>query len=279
MRRWVAIGAAVVLAVVGTLLLISYVQSAEQRAREGQELANVLVVDELIEKGTLAELIGDSVRETDVPLDVLAEDAVTDLTELEGLITTTDLIPGEQVIASRFQTPAAVAAESRVEVPSDLLQVTIPLEPARAVGGRLVPGDLVAVIASFDPFDLGSVEPGDEEALEEARDTIIVIGTGPEEGPGQTPVALKTPNSTRLVIHKVLITGIQLQQAPRVSEDDSTPVEFAPTGNLLITMAASAEDVEKIVFTAEHGFVWLALEHADSPEPDTEIRTRGNIYR
>ncbi len=277
MRRWVAIVAAIVLAAVGTLLLISYVQSAEQRAREGQELAKVLVVDQLIEKGTLAELIGDSVKEVDVPLEVLAEDAVSDLTELAGLIATTDLIPGEQVIASRFQTPAAVAAESRVEVPPELLQVTIRLEPTRAVGGRLLPGDRVAFIGSFGPFSLTGVEPGDDEALEEAQDSIIVIES--VDGQDQQTIGLQTPISTRVIIHKVLITGIQVEQAPREIEDGSTTtVEFAPTGNLLITMAAPVEDIEKIVFTTEHGTVWLALEHLDSPEPDTEIRTRENIY-
>ncbi len=277
MKRWAAIGGAIVLAAVGTLLLISYVQSAEQRAREGQELAKVLVVDQLIEKGTLAELIGDSVKEVEVPLDVLADNAVTDLTELEGLVATTDLIPGEQVIASRFQTPAAVAAESRVEVPPEFLQVTIPLDPARAVGGRLVPGDRVVFIGSFPPFSLGGVEPGDDQALEEARDAIIVIES--DEGQGQTQLALRTPASTHIIIHKLLITGIQVEQAPREAEDGTTlTVEFAPTGNLLITMAAGAEDVEKIIFTLEYGSVWLALEDADSPEPDTEIRTRENIY-
>jgi pilus assembly protein CpaB len=279
MKRWVAIGGAVILAVVGTLLLISYVQSAEQRAREGQELATVLVVEEHIEKGTLAELIDGFVAEAEVPLDVLAEDAVSDLTDLTGLVATTDLVPGEQVIASRFQTPASVAAESRVEVPPEFLQVTIPLEPARAVGGRLVPGDYVALIASFDPFDVGGVEPGDEEAIEEARDSIILIGGTETQGQDQVPLALKTPNSSQLIIHKILITGIQVEQAPRELEDGAaTTVEFAPTGNLLITMAAGAEDVEKIVFSAEHGFIWLALEDIDAPEPVTEIRTRGNIY-
>jgi pilus assembly protein CpaB len=220
------------------------------------------------------------VRETDIPLDVLADDAVADLTELEGLVATTDLVPGEQLIASRFQTPAAVAADSRVEVPPEFLQVTISLEPARAVGGRLVPGDYVGLIASFDPFDVGGVEPGDEEAIEEAKDSIILIGgTGTQGSQDQVPLALQTPNSSQLIIHKILITGIQVEQAPRELEDGAaTTVEFAPTGNLLITMAAGAEDVEKIVFAAEHGFIWLALEDIDAPEPITEIRTRRNIY-
>jgi pilus assembly protein CpaB len=277
MPRWIVIGSAVVLAALGTFLLVSYVQHAEERAREGQELARVLVVTEPIRQGTLAEMIGSSVAEREIPVDVLADDAVTDVEELSGLVATTDLVPGEQVIASRFQTPAAVAASSRFDVPPELLQVTIALDPARAVGGRLVPGDVVAVVASFDPFDLGAVEPGDPIALEEALDSIVVIGS-PEEGT-QSPFALQTPNSTHIIIHKVLVTGLQLEQEPRETPEGSLAVEYAPTGNLLITLAAPAEAVERIVFTAEHGFVWLALENADAPEPDTDIRTRENIYR
>lgn len=278
MRRWIAIGAAVILAVVGTLLLISYVQGAEDRAREGQDLATVIVVEDLVERGTLATEIIDSVRQVEVPVGVVATGAVSDLTELEGLVAEVDLVPGEQVIASRFQSPAALAAESRVEVPAEFLQLSLSLEPERVVGGRLVPGDRVAFVASFEPFDLAAVEPGDEEALEEAQDQIVVITD--EEG-NPVPTNLSTPTSTKIVIHKVLVTGVQLENEPRAttSEDGLTStVEYAPTGNLVVTMAATAEDAEKIVFTAEFGTIWLALEDADAPEPDTDIRTRANIY-
>ena len=75
------------------------------------------------------------------------------------------------------------------------------------------------------------------------------------------------------------MTGVQVEEEPRESSDGTaTVVEFSPTGNLLITLAATAEDAEKIVFTAEHGFVWLALEDPEAPEPETEIRSRANIY-
>jgi pilus assembly protein CpaB len=276
MRQRLAIGAAVGLAIIGTLLLISYVRGAEQRAREGQELATVLVVDQPIERGTLAAEVADLVRQVDVPVEVIASNAVFDLAQLEGLVATVDLVPGEQVIASRFRHPSALTTETRVEVPPEFLQVTVALEPDRAVGGRLVPGDRVAFFASFNPFQLSAVEPGDLEALEEARESIVVVG-GTEEQP--STVGVQTPNSTHIVIHKVLITGVQVEEAPRTTADDSTPVEYAPTGNLLITLAATAEDTERIVFTAEHGSVWLALEDSDAPTPVTDIRTRGNIYR
>lgn len=276
MRQRLAIGAAVVLAIIGTLLLISYVRGAEQRAREGQELATVLVVDRPIERGTLASEVVDFVREADIPVEVIAQGAVANLTDLEGFVATVDLVPGEQVIASRFQHPSALTTETRVEVPPEFLQVTVSLEPDRAVGGRLVAGDRVAFFASFEPFELNAAEPGDLEALEDVRETVVVVG---EDEQRPNTLSVRTPNSTHVVIHKVLVTGVQVEEAPRTTEDGSVTVEFAPTGNLLITLAVTAEDAERIVFTAEHGRIWLALEDEDAPEPITDIRTRGNIYR
>lgn len=280
MRRWLTVGGAVVLAAVGAILLITYVQGAEERALEGQTMVSVLVVTEPVEKGTTAADLSDFVEERELVQDSVAEGAVSDLGDLTGLIAAVDLVPGEQVLLSRFETPAEATVATRIEVPPELLQATVAVPPDRAVGGRLVPGDLVAVVASFEPFDLGAVEPGDAESLEDALDSIIVIPgqPGTEDQPANS-LTLKTPNSTKIIIHKVLVTGIQVEEAPRETTDGvAATVEFAPTGNLLITIAATAEDIEKIVFTMEHGSIWFALEDPDAPVTETDIRTRGNIY-
>ena len=50
----------------------------------------------------------ESVVEVEVPLNVLAEGAVADLSDLAGLVATTDLIPGEQIIAIRLRMKAPV---------------------------------------------------------------------------------------------------------------------------------------------------------------------------
>ena len=278
-RRFVAIGGAFVLAAFGAFLLIQYVQGAEERALEGQELVTVYVVADPIEEGATVDDIRDRVELRELPADAVVGNAIADLADLEGLVAAADMVVGEQVLLSRFETPAEAAVDTRIEVPSDLLQATVSLDPERAVGGRLVPGDLVAVIASFEPFNLNSVEPGDEESLQDALDIIDVLPGDPDDpdaDPGAT--SLQTPNSTHIIIHKVLITAVQVEELPIEAEEGTGAAELAPTGNLLITLAAPAEDVERIVFTAEHGLVWLALEDPDAPEPVTEIQTRSTIY-
>jgi pilus assembly protein CpaB len=106
----------------------------------------------------------------------------------------------------------------------------------------------------------------------------VIPGLTPEDQPAGT-LTLQTPNSTHLIIHKVLVTGVQVEELPTESTDETGAVELAPTGNLLITLAAVAEDLEKIIFTAEHGSLWLALEDPEAPEPVTDIRSRENIYQ
>lgn len=279
-RRWLAIGGALVLAAIGAFLLITYVQGAEERALEGQELVSVYVVTDAIDKGATLQTVRDSVEIRELQKDSVADGAISNLDDLIGLIPAVDLVEGEQLLLTRFETPSEIATETRVEVPPEFLQATLSLPPERAVGGRLVPGDLIAVIASFEPFELSGVEPGDPTSLEDALDTIIVLPGQDAEGNPLGPVTLKTPNTTHIIIHKVLVTGVQVEKLPAEDAEGGTasPLELAPTGNLLITVAAGAEDLERMVFTAEFGNLWLALEDEDAPEPLTEIRTRANIY-
>lgn len=301
-RTTLAVAGAVLLAVVGTLLLVSYVKNAEERALEGEELVTVLVVDAPIEEGTDAGSIGSSLREEDVPVKIAAEDSIATVDDLSGRVASVDLVPGEQLIASRFVAEEAYAATTRIEVPYNLLEVTVPLDPARAVGGQLTAGDLVAVIASFDPFTYNAIHPEDVEATFEALELEVVFtGTGifmvQEFGLGSqeddfgtdnddetqrnlATFGVETPRATQIIAHKILVTNIQVEE--RLVEDETGAArgpDLAPTGNLLVTLAAPAEEIEKIIFTAEHGYLWLAAEDAAAPEPDTDISDRGNVFR
>ena len=61
-------------------------------------------------------------------------------------------------------------------------------------------------------------------------------------------------------------------------DDDETGPAEAPAGDLLVTMAVTPADAERLVFTAEFGNVWLAAEGADVPEDGTSVQTRGSVY-
>jgi pilus assembly protein CpaB len=271
--------AAILLAAVGTFVLVAYVRGAEERALEGEQGVSVLVVSEPIEKGTPVSDIADRVTSELVPAKVQTAGTVEDLSALEGTVAAVDLLPGDQIVASRFIAPSAFQAARPVEVPEGLLEVTVSLNPERAFGGQVSPGDTVAVVASFDPFQLDGLEPS---FLEPGQDGAALTEVSTED---DERTVRSSPNTSHILLHKVLVTNVQVEQLPVTPEDqgneEGTPTytpDLAPTGNLLISLALTAPDIERMVFTAEFGNIWLAREPANAAEGNTYIQTRGSVY-
>ena len=278
-RKWIGVLVAVALAAAGTWVLVRYVQGAENRALEGEETVAVLVVNSPIAAGTPGQDIARSVQVELVPIKVQAPGSfgsVEDLESLEGLVTSVDLVPGEQVIEARFITPETLDELDDIVVPDGLVEVTLSLSPERAVGGVLRTGDTVAVFASFPPFDVEVVDTEDvsEPGTDETEDAAA--------SSGGSPVArTKSPNTTHIILHKVLVTNVQVEELP--SDNDSeeagtSTLELSPTGNLLITLAMLPENAERFVFTAEFGTVWLADESETVDEAGTSIQDRFTVY-
>lgn len=263
-RRLIGIVSAVLLAAVGTSVLVGYVKGAEQRALAGERTVEVLVVQAPVAQGTPASELNGLVETERIPAKVQALDSVASLDELDGKVAVVDLVAGEQVVATRFAEPTEVARRrGAVEVPDGLQQVTVSLEPHRAVGGRVAPGDTVGVFLSFAPFDL--------------EGTVAVDGEG-EPGPG----AKKSPNTTHLAFHKVLVTHVQGEAAPPEEEgadgEEGTGPDPAPGGNFLVTLALDSSQAERVVFAAEYGSLWLSHEPDTAVEDGAGIKTRGNVY-
>lgn len=148
--RIIAVILAAVLAVVGAVLLISYVRGADDRAFEGAQLTEVLIVKSEIPAGTSGSELGNTVDLRSVPVAYVAQGAVTDVADLRGLVAAVSLEPGEQVLASRFVDPESFGANGgTAAVPKGLQEISLSLDAQRVVGGALVAGDLVGVYGSL----------------------------------------------------------------------------------------------------------------------------------
>ena len=246
----------------------------------GEVLVEVLVIDEPIAAGTPAEQLADRVRLEQLPAKVAASGAVSDLASLADKVAAVELLPGEQVVTGRFVDLETYAASTGsgglVDVPGDLLQVTVSLSPERLVGGEIRPGDHVAVFASFDPFALDTVEP---TGLGPDEIPVLAPDADTEEEEGRT--GRQTPHSTKIILYQALVTRLQAEELPRTIDEEeaaSGAPELAPTGNLLITLALRPADAERLVFTAEHGSIWMALEGEDAAVSRGPVQTRVSIY-
>jgi pilus assembly protein CpaB len=238
--------AAVVLALVGALMLYGYAQGAEARAVNGLDPVSVLVIATQVPAGTQSEELMPFLTTESLPATAVNASALKDLDSFAGKVTAVDLVPGEQLLAERLIDPPDTAASGSVDVPVGLQEVSFTLEPHRAVGGKLAPGDTVGI--------------------------FISMATGPlaEEPDAET---------TQLVLHKVLVTSVQRAPSAVSVDTETTPEEQArtqaatlPDGALILTVAVSEEQATKVVFGNEFETIWLSKEPnsaVESPEPIT----------
>lgn len=250
-RRIVASLVAVALALVGTVVLVSYVRGADARALAGVETTTVLVVTRPVPEGTPAAELDGSVRLEQVPNKVVPAGTVSDLADLGDRVVAVDLQPGEQLLASRFSDRSSLLPPGTIEPEPGDSEISVLLEPQRAVGGRLAAGDEIGVYISMDLAGNIDDDPEDEQ-----------IGT------------------THVTLHGVLVTQVQGAPAPAERGDAETASTgtAAPSESVMVTLALPARDAEQVIFGMEHGSVWLALEPEGADTSDTRIVTQGNIY-
>jgi pilus assembly protein CpaB len=155
--RIIAVAVAAVLAVAGAVALVVAFRAADQAAAAGAQLQSVLVVRTEVPAGTPGERLGDAVTVEQVPARYVVEGAVSDPDDLAGLVAAVTLEPGEQVLASRFGSPAELASSGvHVAVPAGLQEVSIAVDLQRIAGGSVGPGERVGVFASYDDAVKGS---------------------------------------------------------------------------------------------------------------------------
>lgn len=248
--------AALIVAIIGTVLLVSYVQGADRRALANTETAEVYVVQKEIAAGTAAANFGDSVVKKSVPKSAVASDSVTTLADLGQKVSAVGLVPGEQLLTARMVEPSQLLGPGRAPVPSGLQEVTVKLSIDRIVGGSLKAGDTVGVILSYAENE-----------------------------------KLNVPDQTQLLLHKVLVTAVQNSTGAVAQEQSATTTESSDgalgskssaaqaNGGYLVTLARPATDVEKIVHAIEFGKVYLSKESASSTTDNTGVMERIRVFQ
>ncbi|WP_445153700.1 Flp pilus assembly protein CpaB [Arthrobacter sp. Hor0625] len=245
--------AAVVLAIVGAILVVSYAQGADTRAVQNLEPVSVMVVQKAVPAGTPVETLKAFVISQELPGKAVSKTALKSLDKETGKVTAVDLVPGEQLVAERLVKPEELKTSGSVEIPKGLQEVSFQLEPQRVVGGRIAAGDHVGI--------------------------FINLKEGGMEGKKET---------TQLSVHKVLVTAVQRAPVATPSPEPTSsgaPVEDTslPTGALLLTVAVNEVDATKIVYASNFSDIaslWLSKEPLSAVEGTRPgIMTRPEVYK
>lgn len=218
-RRSVLLALAIVTALVGTLLIVMYVQGIDNRATEGQELVEVLVAKDIVNAGesvSAAEEAG-KFEKREIRRDDLVPGALSSSTSVTGLVATGNIYPGEQLIADKF---GNVGDTQTLVIPDDMLAMSVELTDPERVAGFVNPGSEVAVFVTVS-------DPKGYTRVLLTRVTVIGVGT--------------TTTTSRTV----------------TDESGAQTVEEVP--KTILTLALTQKESEKLIWADRFGDLNFAL--------------------
>lgn len=241
-RRIVMVIVAIVVAALGTSVVVLYVRGADNRADAAYHAVKVLKAVKPIAAG---ESISDAqaagkIELGTVPAGDRLPDALSSLDAVGKDVATTAIYPGEQIISDRLGTgAAAAAAQNALSIPKGKMAISVNLSDPQRVAGFVNPGANVAVFWT----------PSDNTKVSLLLSKVEVIGVG------ATTIAKTTTTDT---------SGAQTT--------DSVP-------STLLTLALSQADSERVIFASANGSLSFGLLTGDSQVAPSQGVTAKNLLQ
>lgn len=273
-KKVIGVVAAGFMALIGTGILVMYVRGAEDRALAGERLVTVLQANQTIPAGTPVGEIQGLIEPEEIPEKIAPEGILTDLVQVSGQVTASEILAGETLLAGRFVAAEGFSASrpGSVEIEEGLLEVTIAMSQEQFVGGVPVPGDRVAVIANgtradFIPF---LADPLQSATVPDNPEAV----TG---GGGELSI-------TKIVIQQALVTNVQGNPLPASPVAQSATERVAPAdGSLLVTLALDGPDTERLLYVRDgqtlNANLHMAVHNGDAPVTTEGISVENIINR
>jgi pilus assembly protein CpaB len=229
-RRVLMIVLAVTLGLVGAVAIFAYLKNSDSRAVAGKQPTTVLVVDKRIPAGTTVKdiLDGNYIKSEQVPASAKPADALARLSDLTAShVALADIQPGGIVLQQMFGRRPPTT--SGLEIPNGMIAVSVPISTSADVAGYVQPGSEIAV---FDTF-------------------VMLDDKGTPTGNKDQPTRRDNWN-TRLLLARVPVLAVS-QAAP------SGTKQAVASESLLVTIAVSQADAERVIHVAHTGSLYFAL--------------------
>ncbi|HYU03320.1 MAG TPA: Flp pilus assembly protein CpaB [Jatrophihabitantaceae bacterium] len=250
-RRKVMIILAIVLAFIGVGAVYSYLSGTDARVLAGKQATSVLMVAKRIPAGTSLKDITDGgyVRQDSVPASAKPADAVTQLSDVASTdVALADVPSGQIVVRDMFGkiTPTT----SGLTIPDGMVAISITVSSSADVAGYVQPGSEIAIFDTYVMLNDKGAPVGNKGNAEKADNW-----------------------ATKLLLPRVKVLAVS-QAAP------SETKQATQSDSLLVTIAVSQIDAERVVHVTQTGVLYLALltdrsKTAPSPGIDNQGKLGG----
>jgi Flp pilus assembly protein CpaB len=249
-RRTLILIAAVLVGAVAAYALFTYIGGIEDEANDNAERVQIFKIVEDIPKGTFGDeaFSQGMIERDDIAAEYRPATAITDPSEIDGLVAISDLPANQVVVRQQFVTQQESLSTFSQLLKNNEVAITISVDQVRGVAGLLVPGDFVNILVRTEPVD------------EEGQPAEPV----PEAG----EAAYQAPHRYLYQKVQILAVGQERRLEPGETADtneDGTPV--AQTSSGLITFVVPADAAQRIASVSGDA-IYLTLVASDyQPEP------------
>jgi Flp pilus assembly protein CpaB len=200
--------------------LTAFLHGYKKTLADNAQPVTVLVAKEPLPKGSSGDLIARKglFQATGFKREQVKDGAITDPGSLSGLVATHDIVRGEQLTTADFAKPTDPVLS---KLGPDERAISIPLDSAHGIIGRVAAGDHVDVLAGFQVQPDGTTRP--------------------------RPVL------------RTLLQNVEVLQAPPATDAAARPgtTMVGQTQNVVLKVPEAR--LPELAFASDNGKVWIAL--------------------
>jgi pilus assembly protein CpaB len=244
-RRFGLLAVALVVALLGTFAVFSYVSKVEAKTLTGAEPVDVLVATERVASGTTGASLskGEAVEVLTMPRKAVPEGALISLDGVKQQSLVSDVFAGEVLLRAKFADQTAQTGD--LVIPKEKIAVSVELEDPQRVAGFVVPGSDVAIFATVDKTSGSATATATAVETSESTATIDV----------EADVAIDD-SYTRLLLPRTSVIAVG---PATLRPDTAEQVADDAVATAVLTVAVTQAEAEKLVHAAQKGELYLGL--------------------
>lgn len=220
------------------VVMVNYYLTQVKASLNNVQKAQVLVAKTLIPAKT--EVKGEMIELKLVPREYIHPQAITKPENLAGKITLVDIMPGEQLLTSRFVTSKDASQGLDYMIPKGKRAIAVGVNGVTGVANMIKPGNKVDVIAIMDVDKNLTVRP---------------------QGTPVVPSASTGGQASTIPISKMVLQDITVLAVNQTMENMKAPEtkDGAIAETKTLTLAVTPEEAEKLTMITENGIIRVVL--------------------